>query len=126
MWSLAQIKAWFETGDRPTQTQFENTWDSFQHVDDTVTEYFDDLSSGFVTVSNALPDPATKTDAEIHKAVEVKEGRGTMFSLDNDVPFGFKINKALNTIELLDKNENPFRVPPSGTRLVVKINKKYV
>jgi hypothetical protein len=34
--SLTTIKNWFKTGLKPTQTQFENTWDSFFHKDDTI------------------------------------------------------------------------------------------
>lgn len=34
--SLAAIKAIFETGDKPTQAQFADTWDSFFHKDDAV------------------------------------------------------------------------------------------
>lgn len=130
MFTRAQIKAWFETGDIPTQTQYENTWDSFIHQDDEVVEVFDfaDISSGFADVSETLPDPATKTDAEIWKAVKVYEGRGTLFPLDYGVPMGYRINSSLNNIELIraDGHASLMRVPPSGTRLVVIINKKFV
>lgn len=34
--SLSTIKSWFETGDKPTQSQFWNTWDSFWHKDDAI------------------------------------------------------------------------------------------
>lgn len=33
MASLAEIKNWFRTGLKPTQTQFWTTWDSFWHKD---------------------------------------------------------------------------------------------
>ena len=31
--TLEEIKAWYETGDVPTQAQFHDTWDSFHHKD---------------------------------------------------------------------------------------------
>lgn len=34
--ALTQIKNWFLTGLKPTQTQFHNTWDSFWHKDDSI------------------------------------------------------------------------------------------
>ena len=34
--SLADIKNWFRTGLKPTQSQFWNTWDSFWHKDDSI------------------------------------------------------------------------------------------
>jgi len=130
MVTLAQIKAWFETGDIPTQAEYESTWDSFQHVGDYVVEVFDfaDISSGFADVTTPLPNPSLKTDAEIHQAIQVFEGRGTLFPLDHNVAFGFRINHGLNNIELINKDNHPTinRIPPNGTRLVVKINKKFV
>lgn len=126
--TLAQILQWFQTGDRPTQAEFESTWNSFQHVDDYVVEVFDyaQLTGGFADVTTTLPNPTVKSDADIHRAVQVFEGKGTMLPLDNDVPFGFRINVTLNNIELLDRDGTSLRVPPVDTRLVVKINKKYV
>lgn len=130
MVTLAQIKAWFETGDIPTEAQYDSTWDSFIHLEDEVVEVFDfaDISSGFADVAETLPDPGTKTDAQIWKAVKVYEGRGTLFPLDYGVPMGYRINTALNNIELINKDGHPsqMRTPPNGTRLVVIINKKFV
>lgn len=35
---LNTIKNWFKTGLKPTQAQFWNTWDSFWHKDETITQ----------------------------------------------------------------------------------------
>ena len=31
------IKSYFQTGDKPTQDQYHNTWDSFWHKDEVIT-----------------------------------------------------------------------------------------
>ena len=124
----AQLQTWFSTGEIPTEVQYDDVWDSFQHLDDYVVEVFNDLSAGFADVMTTLPDPGAKTDAQIHQAVEVWEGRGTLLPLDHNVAFGYRINPTLNNIELIDKDNHPTkkRIPPTGTRLIVKINKKYI
>jgi len=34
--SLITIKSWFETYDKPTESQFSDTWDSFWHKDESI------------------------------------------------------------------------------------------
>ena len=125
-----QLEAWFSTGLIPTEIQYDEVWDSFIHVDDLVVEVFDwsDVQNGWVDVAESLPDPNVKTDTEMWQGLTVYEGRGTLFTMDIGIPMGYRVNTVLNNIELINKEGHPtnFRIPPTNTRLIVVINKKFV
>lgn len=49
--SLTDIKNWFRTGLKPTQSQFWNTWDSFWHKDESIpTAKITDLDSQLANI----------------------------------------------------------------------------
>ncbi len=48
------IKGYFETGDRPTQEQYHDTWDSFWHKDEVIPEKNIEASTSLITTSGRI------------------------------------------------------------------------
>lgn len=69
--SVATLKTWFETGDKPTQAQFWDWLDSFVHKDDSIAQ---SQVTGLVTTLNSL---ATQASVNALKAIVITTSAAT-------------------------------------------------
>lgn len=106
------IRSYFETGDRPTQEQYHNTWDSFCHKDELITsENIEGLSqkskslittsgrvlleTNFSWVTNASPSWGTNIHEYNTSAGLENQPEYSAHHLGHAIPFGYKINKVV-------------------------------
>ncbi len=82
--ALDTLKSWFETGDRPTQTQFWNWLDSFVHKDDTIAQ------SQITGLSTSLSTLAPQAAVDALKAITVTTTGSTVAQ---NIPAGTIIHK---------------------------------
>jgi len=118
----ATIKSYFETGDKPTQVQYHDTWDSFWHKDESLFEtrivnsdvsgtYEVDLLAGAkwrLTLTGATDISILNTPAgDSIKIIELEVGGDhpltfndtILFDEDSDAYDGIKWNRYTITIE---------------------------
>lgn len=104
MASLNNIKGWFKTGFKPTQQQFEDTWDSFWHKDENIPV------ANIDGIDNLLNQKANKsvvdnhlTDASAHsEKFSTKEDKNKKGQAGGYVPLDEFIKIAADYLRIVD------------------------
>jgi hypothetical protein len=83
--TLSIIKSWFESGDKPTQEQFSDTWDSFWHKSEIIpTSNIEDLNNRFEEKADAQAFISHVNDPTAHGLGNIMTKFKTMVAVEAD------------------------------------------